>query len=112
MNSDQKWLLQMRSLLHHNVPRFIQHIAQRGGVSGEEMQWISCQDDNPEYPEGLLSRGDALLLYPKDEATFKKGLFVLVKALAIMAFVPGGVKFCGLHFDFEVVNFVEDESEA
>jgi hypothetical protein len=113
MNNDQKWFEQMRSLLYYNVPRFIKHIGERGGVSEEEWQWIKYQDDeNPDYPMGLMSRADVLLLYPKDEETFKKGLFVLVKALAIMAFIPGGVRFGGLHFSFDVVNFVcEDDSQ-
>jgi hypothetical protein len=112
MNNDQKWFEQMHLLLYYNVPRFIKHIGQRGGVSAEEMQWMKCQEDSPDYPEGMLSRGDEYLLYPKDEETFKKGLFVLVKALAIMAFIPGGVRFGGLHFSFDVVNFVcEDGSE-
>jgi hypothetical protein len=109
-NQQDRWLLEMRSLLYHNVPRFIQYIAQRGGVSDEEMRWINCQEDSSDYPEGMLSRGDQYLLYPKNEEIFKKGLFVLVKALAIMSFVPGGVRMCGLHFDFEVLNFVEDDS--
>jgi hypothetical protein len=109
---DQKWCEQIKTLLHYNVPRFIKHIAQRGGVSAEEWQWIKHEDDdNPDYPMGLMSRADVLLLYPKDETTFKKALFVLVKALAIMAFIPGGVRVCGLHFSFDIVNFVcEDGS--
>jgi hypothetical protein len=109
MNNDQRWLLQMRSLLHHNVPRFIQHIAQRGGVTTEEMQWISCQEDSPDYPEGMLARGDEYLLYPKNEEVFKKGLFVLVRAIAIMSFVPEGVRFLGLQFCSQIENFVAVE---
>ena len=107
------WLLGMRSLLHHNVPKFIQHIAQRGGVNTEEMQWIGCEEDNPDYPMSLILRADEYLLYPKSEKAFEKGLFVLVKALAIMSFVPEGVRIFGLQFCSQIDNFVafEDGSE-
>jgi hypothetical protein len=36
LHNEQKWFEQMRSLLHYNVPRFIKHIGQRGGVSEED----------------------------------------------------------------------------
>ncbi|MGL5922861.1 hypothetical protein [Chroococcidiopsis sp.] len=94
------------NLLHHNVPRFIAHIQNRGGVTDDEMHWLRCEDDTPEYPEGLFNRADEYLLYPKDQATFEKGLFVLVRAIAIMSFVPGGVHIFGLHFSSQIENFV------
>ncbi len=101
-------------ILHHNVPRFIEYIKQRGGVTDDEINWLQCTDDTLNNPEGMLARADEYLLYPKDEKTFTSGLFVLVLALAIMSFIPGGVHFFGLHFCSEVENFVviENESEA
>ncbi len=94
------------NLLRHNVPRFIQHIRERGGVSEEEWVWVRCDNEGIDYPEGILSRADEYLLYPKDEKTFNKGLFTLVKLLAIMAFVPLGIRLFGLHFCSEIEGFV------
>lgn len=84
--------LQLARLLVHNVPRFIQHIKNKGGVSDEELQWLQCEDDIPDYPAGLMMRADEYLLYPLSEAHFQKGLFVLTLTLAIMSFFPSGVK--------------------
>ena len=97
----------MRLLLHHNVPRFIGHIKQFGGVKLEEWEWLQCSDNlSPENPEGVIARADSYLLYPKNEETFKQGLFVLVKAIAIMSFVPGGIHIFGFHFSSEIDDFV------
>lgn len=92
-------------ILAHNVPRFIKHIKERGGVSDEEMCWLQCADDTPDYPEGLLARADEYLLYPKDEEAFEKGLFVLVLTLAIMSFTPGGIEFLGIHFSVDKQDY-------
>lgn len=105
-NGREEMILQ---ILAHNVPRFIAHIKKRGGVSDEEMCWLQCTIDSPEYPEGLLARADEYLLYPKDEETFNKGLFVLVLTLAIMSFVPGGVRCFDLHFSSEIDSFITVE---
>lgn len=88
----------MQSFLAHNVPQFIKHIKDRGGVSDEEWRWLRCEDESPDYPMELILRADEYLLYPKNEETFRKGLFVLTLALAIMSFIPGGVRFLDLHF--------------
>ncbi|MBD2492493.1 hypothetical protein [Aulosira sp. FACHB-615] len=123
LNSDQKLLIQWRSLLHHNVPRFVKHIKDRGGVSNEEWEWLHFHEPQPDdhkkwkqwhkddanYPQGVLARADEYLLFPKNRQVFEQGLFVLVRALAIMAFVPGGVRMVGLHFCSEIDNFVVDE---
>lgn len=112
-HQQQTWLDQMQSVLNHNVPRFIQHIKDRGGVSAEELRWLQCEEARPDYPMEVMMRADEYLLYPKNQEVFEKGLFVLVLALAIMAFIPGGVRFLGLHFCSQTENFVSiDESEA
>ena len=108
-NKEQKWQAQMRSLLAHNVPRFIKHIKDRGGVSKEEWQWLKCEEENPEYPMELILRADEYLLYPKDSKTFEKSLFVLVLALAIMSFIPGGVLFLGLRFCSTSSSYAQDD---
>ncbi len=96
-------------LLRHNVPRFVEHIRARKGVSEEEWAWVRCDNEGIDYPEGILSRADEYLLYPKDEETFKKGLFTLVKLLAIMSFVPSGIRLFGLHFCSEIPGFIADD---
>lgn len=102
------------SALYHNVPRFVAHILKRGGVSDEEWRWLKCEKETPDCLQGVLARADEYLLYPKNEEIFRQGLFVLVLGLAIMSFVPGGVRFLGLHFCKDIENFVvlEDETEA
>ncbi|MGL5922168.1 hypothetical protein [Chroococcidiopsis sp.] len=97
----------MQRLLAHNVPQFITHIKDRGGVSNEERCWLQCEDENPNYPMHLILRADEFILYPKDEKTFNHSLFVLTLTLAIMSFVPGGVSFFGLHFCSEIEDFVD-----
>ena len=111
LNHQEKWLLQMKTLLRHNVPRFIQHITQRGGVSKEEWLWLERDTEDPDYPMGIMARADEYLLFPKDEEIFKKALFVFVKALAIMAFIPEGIRFGNLHFCSKIENFVAVEND-
>lgn len=108
-NQKQDWQTRMQALLAHNVPRFIKHIKDRGGVSKEEWQWLQSEEENPDYPMELILRADEYLLYPKNEEVFKKGLFVLILALAIMSFIPGGVRFLELHFCSEMKDFVVTE---
>lgn len=103
---------EIRILLAHNVPRFIEHIKNRGGVTNEEFSWLTCDEDCPDYPEAVLMRADEYLLYPSNTTKFKKGMFVLTLTLAIMSFFPGGVKVFGLHFCSELENFVSDETSA
>ena len=92
MNEKQeKWFAQMRELLAHNVPRFVKHIKDKGGVSDEYT--------NPDCLQGMLAQADKYLLQPKNKKYFQKGLFVLTLALAITSFAPGGVSLFGLHFE-------------
>lgn len=103
----------LKELLRHNVPRFVAYIKERGGVNEEEWQWLKCESDNPECLKGILGRADEYLLYPKNWKTFQQGLFVLVRGLAIMSFIPGGIRFFELHFCSQIDKFVaDDESKA
>lgn len=101
----------LKNAIAANVPRYIKHIQDRGGVSSEEWLWLQCEEENPDYPMHLISRADEYLLYPKDQKTFMHGLFVLTLALAIMSFVPGGVRFLGKRFSSQSQDFVIDERE-
>ena len=96
-------------LLCHNVPRFVAHIKARG-LKEEEWHWLQCDKEDINYPMHLLLQADKYLFYPKDDQTFNHALFVLVKAIAIMAFIPGGVRVFGLHFCSEFENFVNDKT--
>lgn len=99
-DKQQKWLQEMQELLAHNVPRFIKHIRDRGGVSDEEARWLnSAEYTNPDCLQGMLAQADRYLLQPKKQKNFQKGLFVLTLALAIASFDPGGVSLFGLHFE-------------
>lgn len=102
----ERWNL-LVSLLYHNVPRFIAHIKNRGGVQPEEWEWLSeSEDTNINHPEGVFARADEYLVCPNSLEKFQKGLLVLVKCLAIMSFIPGGIHFFGLHFSAEIEGFV------
>lgn len=106
----QQWSL-IVSLLHHNVPRFIAHIKKRGGVQPEEWEWLLNSDDTRmDCPEGVMANADVYLVCPSNIEDFKKGLFVLVKTLAILSFVPGGVHIFDLHLSSEIDGFVQHNS--
>jgi hypothetical protein len=100
-----------RQLLLHNVPRFGACIKSRGGVSEEEWEWLTNEESDTHYPAEVLIRADEFLLYPKDEPTRQHGLFCLILSLAIMAFVPGGVRIFDLHFDAKSENFLGQDLE-
>lgn len=114
MHHQEQVQLAIQSLLAHNVPRFIKHIKDRGGVSEEEFRWLQCEEDSSDYPGEVMQRADEYLLYPKNYETFKQGVLVLTKTLAIMSFFPGGVRLFGLHFCDQIKNFViwEDARET
>lgn len=102
--------VEMRILLVCNVPRFVKHIKDRGGVTDNEWQWLKCEDENPDCLVGVLARADKYLLYPKNEEIFKHGLFTLVKAIAIISFIPEGIHIFGFHFCSEIDNFVFEDT--
>lgn len=92
----------LQAILECNVPRFQSVIRQRGGVNEREWSWLINDTMDLRYPMHLCDKADEYLLYPKDEKTFNQSLFTLVKALAIMSFIPGGVEFLGLNFNCSI----------
>lgn len=101
------------SLLHHNVPRFIAHIKNRGGVQEEEWEWLrNSEDTSLDYPKGVMANADVYLVCPSNIEDFKRGLFVLVKAIALLSFVPGGIHIFDLHFCSEMDGFVKLENDG
>lgn len=105
-DNEQQQLTQIQKLLLHNVPRFGAQIKSKGGVSEDEWNWLKSEESDTDYPAEVLIRADEYLLYPKDSAAFEHGLFTLVLTLALMAFVPGGVRCFDLHFDARSENFL------
>lgn len=117
----------IKKLVNHNVPRYIKYFHDCGGVDEDEWKWLNygyeepwgyprCSIYNeeqqkesvdPNHPHGVLAKADELLLFPKDYATFRNSLFVLVKALAIMSFIPGGVRFGNAIFNSQIDSYVE-----
>lgn len=92
----------LKNELIHNVPRFIEHIKKRG-LKEQEISWLK----SPEVEE-ILNFSDKYILYPKDKKTFEEGLFVLVKAIAILSFCPYGVTIFGIRFDSNLNNYYEE----
>lgn len=101
----------IKMIIHHNVPRFIEHVLKRGGVHENEWEWLQNKSEDVHYLSGILARADDYLMFPKNEKIHYQGIFVLVKSLSIMAFIPGGVRFLGLHFSSEIENFVLVEDD-
>lgn len=117
-----KWGM-MVNLLHHNVPRFIFHIKNRGGVSNQEWEWLQSKTEPidyllpfhqrkypPKYPvyiQDVLDRADEYFIGQTNEAIFKSSLFVLVKAIAILSFTQSGVYIFDLYFSSTIDGFVK-----
>lgn len=96
---------QIKEILRHNVPRFIQHIVNNGGVSKDEWQWLKDNADS-----NIYVNADSYLVCPTSHDKFVEGIKTLILTLAIMSFVPYGVTFMGITFDSTLPNFLEDET--
>ena len=62
---------------------------------------ISAYDDTPlDIPAALeaLGRGEALIVDEQRSATYESARMALLRALALMARLPGGVSFGRVHF--------------
>lgn len=89
-----------QSILAYNVPRFIQHIADRGGVNEQELEWL--RDEKLGSVQDILAKADEYILYPDTREKLEQGLFNLVLAIAILSFAPGGITFWKLHFNSKI----------
>lgn len=81
----------MRSHLEAMVPLAIHDLIKMGGITDWHLKRVSG------YAWDIGSGGDALLYRVKGESAKMMGK--LTEALAVMAFLPGGVTFLGLHFE-------------
>lgn len=85
----------MRTHVDAMVPLAIQEIARGGGITDEHINLArSLSWDLAECGDILIYRSDK-----KDETA--KMMNKLVEGLAILAFLPGGVTFLGVHFEAE-----------
>lgn len=113
--------IRMQQLLKHNVPRFIAHMEARGGVQQREWDWLDMGSDESldnkgkvlnarnESLEFILDRADETLLYPKNHQVFGDAIALLVRAVAIMSYLPGGIRMCQYRFSHKLPGYVEYE---
>lgn len=87
LSADHEMLLVLLSIA---VPPLIEDLERQGGINDIHLAYVS------NHAHTLGSEGDALLYKVKGKTS--KLFVVLAECLAVLAFVPGGVKFAGLHF--------------
>jgi hypothetical protein len=88
------------------VPLRIHDIKRIGGVSQTHLDYAAQYGDMLAGPpcEDLMYKPDRA----KDRGNSKEMLNRLTRVLAIMAFLPGGVSFMGLHF--EVLQTIQERT--
>lgn len=72
------------------VPLLIRELEAQGGINGMHLSCVSG------HAHILAERGDVLMYGVKGET--RHLMSVLCECLAVLAFVPGGVRFSGQHF--------------
>ena len=95
-----------------NVPLEIAAIQTRGGLNDVDLAWMTQEindDLNDFRPINIIARADEFLLYPRSQERAEQAFLVLRKLLALMAFLPLGVRFAGLRFSTDINGFVEDD---
>lgn len=86
----------LRTALSAAVPLRILELKVRGGPDDFDRERVQG------FSDILGSRGDQLLYRSKKKGETAEMFNGLADALAVMAFVPGGVKFLGMHFEEKV----------
>lgn len=77
------------------VPIWIHKVRQNGRVAWE----ARMADKSAEWSQALAERGDRLLYRSKKAGETAELFNILAECLAHMAFVPGGVKSFGSHWE-------------
>lgn len=112
MRSETAHYFALQRFLVESVPAEITAIEARGGINDLDIAWLH-QEENDDVKDfrfaNVLARGDAFLLYPQDEAILRQSLLVLRKAIAVMAFFPGGVRVFGYHFSTGINGFTQPD---
>lgn len=93
MNKQYKML---QAILIDNVPNYIEHIVNRGGMQKSEWEWL--KNEHSEIRE-LIDKADSMLLYQKDENKFWLNIEILVRAISILSFLPNGIRIFDLQFN-------------
>jgi len=83
----------LQSTLEASVPFRMLELRQWGGPT--ELDWQEARD----FADVLAFEGDAVLFKGHKKGDTARVMRGLIRALAVMAFVPGGVTAWGLHFD-------------
>jgi hypothetical protein len=83
----------LQSTLEASVPFRMLELRQWGGPT--EHDWQEARD----FAEILACEGDRLLFKGHKKGDTARMMRGLIRAIAVMAFVPGGVTAWGLHFD-------------
>lgn len=77
------------------VPQAIIAVAQRGGPSLDDWQWLTTKN----LAQRLATEGDLLL-----SGQHSPLMGEMVRAVSLLAFLPGGYQIFGLHFAAGVVQ--------
>jgi len=85
--------LLMKTHLSAMVPLLIWEFKAQGGPTEQDYERVR------EYAHVFGAQGDNLLFQSKTRGLTADLMNKLVEAMAVMAFVPGGVKALGLHFN-------------
>lgn len=81
------------------VPLAIERLRDRGGPNESDVLW--AQDKMQQIRDG--AGGHAIAFYDAGQTARETAL--LTEVLAILSFVPGGVRFADLHFDAQHATF-------
>jgi hypothetical protein len=76
------------------VPLRIAELKERGGPSSQDYDWVRSV-----VPDLLGSEGDCLMFHSRERGQTAKVFNALARGLAVMAFCPGGVRWCGEHWE-------------
>lgn len=98
MTSSNEELLKMT--LAVSVPFKMLDIRRRGGTTARDWAWLAEQGDRFAFgSEAGASDASALLFGDGKRGTTARWAADLIRAVALLAFQPGGITLFGLHFD-------------
>ncbi len=89
----------LKRTIAYNVPLVIKAINNKELLDNEWL-WIGNQNsEDPTSPIYVIERADKYILFPQKEEDLKCGIKNLVRAIAILSFVPHGIHIFDLHFE-------------
>lgn len=90
----------LMSTLELAVPMWIEQL--------QRQSWFSIQDRIPSIVNIIASQGDRIMFVTKKKHETAHAFNALAEALAIGAFMPGGISAFGLHFQAEHPDLTSD----